>query len=132
MTKNFLLQIAILVGLTALAAIYWQSGKDEKSPAAFMCPETHAKTTSTALQETPEQLARLTDMLKGPEQENAVRVIAGDLKKQFPDAGNADIVNYMLTAYCPLVAAENSLNPDEKQARMDRFSSQVYQILGAD
>ena len=132
MPKNFLLQIAILVGLTALAAIYWQSAKDEKPAAAFMCPETHSKTTSTALQETPEQLAQLTDRLKGPEQENTVHVIASDLKKQFPGAGNADIVNYMLTAYCPLVAAKNGLSSDEKQARMDRFSSQAYQILGAD
>ena len=130
MKKNYLQLSAVMFGLMGFAAA--QSGFSQPAQAAsqFVCPETHAATTNAALQETPEQLASTTNALKSPERENAIRVIVGDLKKKYPGAGSADIVNYMLTAYCPLVAADDGLGESERQARMDRFSSQVYQILG--
>lgn len=130
MNKSYLQLSAVMVGLMGFAAA--QSGFSQPAQAAaeFVCPETHATTTNAALKETPEQLASATNALRSPERENAIRVLIGDLKKKYPGAGSADIVNYMLTAYCPLVAADDGLGESEKQARMDRFSSQVYQILG--
>ena len=129
MKKNYLQLSAVMVGFISFAAA--QSGFSQPAQAAseFLCPETQASTTNAALQETPEQLASTTNALKSPELENAIRVVAGDLKKKYPSADTADIVNYMLTAYCPLVAAKGGLGADEKQAEMDRFSSQVFQIL---
>jgi hypothetical protein len=120
---------AVMVGLTSLVAVDLGSSQPAQAASEFLCPETHAATTNAALQETPEQLASATNALKSPELGNAIRVIAGDLRKKYPNAGTADIVNYMLTAYCPLVAAKGGLGADEKQAEMDRFSSQVFQIL---
>ena len=129
MRNHHLPLTAVMVGLTSLVALNLGSSQSAQAASEFLCPETHAATTNAALQETPEQLASTTNALKSPERENAIRVVAGDLKKEYPNADTADIVNYMLTAYCPLVAAKGGLGADEKQAEMDRFSSQVYRIL---
>lgn len=130
MRKLFPPRVWILAAFLSLAAAGESPLRTADAADSFMCPETHAATTGSALKETPADLASATAALKGPERENAIRVLAGDLKKKYPGADKAEIVNYMLTAYCPLVAAEDGLGADEKKARMDRFSSQVYAILG--
>ena len=119
----------ILAALTALATAGLWPVLPAHAAKSFKCPEIQAGTTGAALKETPADLASVTDALKGPELENAVRVITGDLKRKYPSADKADIVNYMLTAYCPLVAAEDGLSQDELRERMDRFSSMVFKIL---
>jgi len=91
----------------------------------------HEATTSTAIKETAAQRASATQALSGLEPANAIRVIAADLRKKYPNLADADIVNYLETAYCPLVARETGLSYVEKRARTDRFSSQVEQILKA-
>ena len=95
----------------------------------LLCPETDIAKTIPAIKETAADLAAVTEALKGPDRDNAIRVIVTNLKRKYPDAKKADIVNYMLTAYCPLVAADDGLGPDEKRDRMQRFSTQVYDIL---
>lgn len=121
--------LVLVAAAISIAAIYLFQPAEDKTTAAFECPEAKAKTDGSALQETPEQLASATEALKSPEQENAIRTLATDLKNKYPNADDAEIVNYMLTAYCPLVKAEDGLGDSEKQARMDRFSSQVSEIL---
>ena len=123
--------IAVLVGLIGLTTSFLWLGQREKPAAAFLCPESHSNTTGMALKETPEQLTSATEVLKGPDRENAILAIASDLKTTNPAVGNPEIVNYLLTAYCPLVEADTSLSADEKRAQMDQFSSQAYQILSA-
>jgi hypothetical protein len=82
-----------------------------------------------ALKETAGDIARASAALSGPEQENTIRVLAAELKRRHPQAGSSEIVNYLLTAYCPLVKAENGLSDREKRQKMDRFSSQVFTIV---
>jgi hypothetical protein len=82
-----------------------------------------------ALKETAGDIARASSALSGPEQENTIRVLAAELKRRHPEASNSEIVNYLLTAYCPLVKAENGLSDREKRQKMDRFSSQVFTIV---
>jgi hypothetical protein len=123
--------IAVLVGLIGLAAGYLWIGQNERPAAGFLCPELHSNTTGTALKETLEQLTSATEVLKGPDRENAILAIASNLKKTNPGVGNPEIVNYLLTAYCPIVETDTGLSADEKRAQMDRFSSQAYQILSA-
>ena len=82
-----------------------------------------------ALKETAGDVARASSALSGPGQENTIRVLAAELKRRHPQADRSDIVNYLLTAYCPLVKADNGLSDREKREKMDRFSSQVSTIV---
>ena len=120
---------ALVVGVGGLGAVYSWMARPQKSTGTFMCPEIQPQTTRMALEETAADVARASAALSGPEQENAIRVIAAELKRRHPEAGTAEIVNYLMTAYCPLVQVENGLSDREKRERMDRFSSQVYSIV---
>ena len=82
-----------------------------------------------ALKETPADVARASAALSGSEQENAISVIAADLRRRHPQADKSEIVNYLLTAYCPLVKKQNTLSDREKREKMNRFSTQVYNIV---
>ena len=120
---------ALVVGATGLGALYWWMPRPRNSAAALTCPETHARTTQMALKETTADLTRASAALSGPEQENTIRIIAAELKRRHPQAGSAEIVNYLLTAYCPLVKDDSGLSDREKREKMDRFSTQVVTIV---
>jgi hypothetical protein len=120
---------ALVVGATSLGGIYWWMPRSAEPAAAFFCPETQARTTAMALKETAGDIASASSALSSPEQENTIRVLAAELKHRHPQASNSEIVNYLLTAYCPLVKADNGLSDREKRQKMDRFSSQVFTIV---
>lgn len=96
---------------------------------AFTCPAPQAATTGSAIKETPAEIADIASTLAGPEKENAILVAADKLKKAHPNATKDEMINYMLTAYCPLVAKDTGLSQSEKRGRMDRFASQVRKML---
>jgi hypothetical protein len=129
MMANKLLLTASVVAATGLGALYWWMPRPPNSAAALTCPEIHARTTPMALKETTADLASASAALSGPEQENAIRIIAAELKRRHPQAGSAEIVNYLLTAYCPILKEESGLSDREKRERMDRFSTQVFTIV---
>ena len=121
------LRYPALVGAIVLVAIVRPGGLQAEN--SFECPVLHQTTTPDAIQETAAQRASASQALSGPEQENTIRVIATELRQKYPKATSTDIVNYLETAYCPLVAKKTGLSDAEKRARTDRFSSQVEQIL---
>ena len=129
MMANKLLLTASVVAATGLGALYWWMPRPPNSAAALTCPEIHARTTPMALKETTADLASASAALSGPDLENAVGIIVAELKRRHPQAGSAEIVNYLLTAYCPLVKEESGLSDREKRERMDRFSTQVFTIV---
>lgn len=47
------------------------------------------------------------------------------LKSKYPKADFNEIVNYMVTVYCPIVAQNASLSDDEKKDRLLRYSQQI-------
>lgn len=51
-----------------------------------------------------------------------------ELKSKYPAAGFNEIVNYMITAYCPIVAQNASLSEDEKRDRLMRYSQQIERL----
>jgi hypothetical protein len=57
------------------------------------------------------------------------RVILSDLRSRYPGVQNAELVNYMITAYCPVVAQLAGLSDAEKQAQVGRFVTQLMQIV---
>lgn len=123
------LLLAILGGAIFLGAAAWWERPEVVN--SFECPVTHEATTSAAIKETAAERASTTQALSGPEQANAIGVIAADLRSKYPSAGDTEIVNYLQTAYCPLVARKTGLSYAEKRASLDRFSSQAEQIVKA-
>jgi hypothetical protein len=55
-------------------------------------------------------------------------VIAHDLKQKYPNADETELTNFMVTAYCPVVASDQGLSASEKAERLESFSEQVWQI----
>jgi hypothetical protein len=120
---------ALVLGATGLGMLYLWMARPQNATATFICPEIQPRTTRMALKETVADVARASAALSGPEPDNAIRVIAADLKRRHPQADSAEIVNYLMTAYCPLVKAQSGLSDREKREKMDRFSTQVYTIV---
>ena len=96
---------------------------------ALECPAPQALTRPGVLKETPAQVQRVAELLATGDDDNRIRVIVDDLHARYPDVQNAEIVNYLMGAYCPVVAQLSGLNEQEKQARMDRFVSQLSRLI---
>ena len=58
-----------------------------------------------------------------------VDTVIGRVKREAPDLQQADIVNGLTTAYCPIVTADNRLVGDQKAWQLDNFSTRVYTQL---
>jgi hypothetical protein len=93
--------------------------------AAFDCPVPQPVTDQDAIKETPARIAQLSDELKADETGSATEGAIFELKRSYPNATFAEIVNYMVTAYCPIIAENNSLSDEEKRSRLDRYAQQV-------
>jgi hypothetical protein len=120
---------ALVVGAAGLGMVYLRMARPQDTTAKFVCPETQPRTTGMALKETTADVTRYSAALSGPERENAIREIATDLKSRYPQADGAEIVNYLLTAYCPLVKEQSELSDREKREMMDGFSAQAYALV---
>jgi hypothetical protein len=51
--------------------------------------------------------------------------ILGQLHQQTPRAPKPEIVNYLISAYCPVVNADSSLSEPEKEAKLKGFADAV-------
>ncbi len=60
---------------------------------------------------------------------DAVSEIVGRLKRDNPGVRDAEVTNYLVTLYCPVVDRNHSLSEEEKRARLLAFSSRVMQEL---
>jgi hypothetical protein len=48
-----------------------------------------------------------------------------ELKRKYPKATFVQIVNYMVTAYCLVVAKNDFLSGAEKRSRLDRYAHKI-------
>ena len=77
------------------------------------------------LKESQAQTEKLADLLATGGLGNRIPVIVADLRKRYPGIKNGEVMDYLETAYCPIVAGLTGLSSAEKQARMDRFSAGI-------
>ena len=96
---------------------------------ALECPAPQPLRHAGVLRETAAQTAQLANLLATGDDDNRIRVIVDDLRARYPGIENAEIVNYLMAAYCPVVAQLSGLGQPEKQARMDRFVTQLSRII---
>ncbi len=96
---------------------------------AFECPAPQAASGPGVLRETPAQIRGTADLLAGGDAGNRVPVIVAELRRRHPGVRNAALVNYLVTAYCPVVARLSGLSDAEKRSRVDRFATQALHVV---
>lgn len=95
---------------------------------AIECPEPQARGFPRVIPEPAQEIAELSALLASGDIENRVEVIAQDLRQKYPNVDATELTNFMITAYCPVVAADQGLSESERRERLDGFSHQVWQI----
>lgn len=96
---------------------------------ALDCPKPQPLAKPGILKETPAQIATVGKQLTGGDTFNAIASVTADLRIRYPGVENAELVNYLLTAYCPAVAADTKLSEPQKKSAVDNFSTQVMKQL---
>jgi hypothetical protein len=82
-----------------------------------------------SLQETPDQIKAASDGL-GRGDENQIAGAASRLRARHPDATKVQIVDYLVTAYCPKINTNGTMNKAGKQQAMKDFASRAGRIIG--
>ena len=94
---------------------------------ALECPTPQSAGAPDAIQETPAQISELSQVLASGDLGNRIPVFVHALRSRHPDVPSGELVNYLVTAYCPVVNSLTGLSNGEKQARLSAFVSQVVQ-----
>ena len=92
---------------------------------ALDCPMSQAVHGPGVLKETPVQIAETGSLLASGDGANRAPEVVADLRKRYPGVGDAEIENYLVTAYCPVAAKLNGLSVAEQRARVDQFAHQA-------
>lgn len=92
------------------------------------CPLPQPATTASALQETPQEIQVLSGLMAA-QGTGVVTEIIAQLRRKYPTAQDAEITNYLVTIYCPVVNQNASLSDQDKADRLSVFSSQIMQTL---
>jgi hypothetical protein len=79
---------------------------DAVSAFAFECPVPHPATSTGAIRETPAQMEEYTSTLAEGDTGNAVETVVADIRSKHPHVTREQMVNFLVTAYCPAVEAE--------------------------
>jgi hypothetical protein len=85
---------------------------------ALECPALQSLDGSGATPDLKEQLASK-DVLK------QLPGVIGALHDQFPKASKAQLVNYVIAAYCPVVKADAALSGEEQMAKVKEFADKA-------
>ncbi len=113
--------LALLLALTGCSS-------DTAKP-ILECSQPQPLSSKMSIKETRSDIKHIGNRITQDPAGDAISEIIFDLKRQHPSATDADIVNYLVTAYCPVVAAEAWLSKDEATAKVDKFSTQVNEIV---
>ncbi len=118
---------ARLLGLLAAGLVVL--GFCPASAGAFECPAPQDQHGPGLLGETPAQVHGTASLLASGDAGNRVPEIVADLRKRHPGVQNAEIMNYLVAAYCPVVARLSGLGDAEKQSQVDQFAEQAGQVV---
>ncbi len=111
---------AIALSFSALALALTAAGP----AAALECPTPEAGG-HDIIRESAANIAELSSLLASGDLDYRIPDFVAELRRRHPNAKPTDIVNYMVTAYCPVVAAQSDLDEAGKRARLDTFASQI-------
>ena len=95
---------------------------------ALECPQPQMKASKGALKETPNTISMRSATLKA-RGSAAVPSLIFQIRKDHPGSSNADVTDYLITAYCPVVNQRHELTEDQKKQDLARFADQVRSQL---
>ncbi|WP_420382648.1 hypothetical protein [Novosphingobium sp.] len=109
--------------LMLLCAVAGCSGAHDR----IDCPAPERGTADT-LHETPAQIAAAGAQL-GHGDKNEIAEVAASLRARHAGASRDEIVNYLVTAYCPTINHHDELGKAAKRQALDSFSSRAERII---
>lgn len=95
---------------------------------ALECPVAHIGTAPTAIKESPQQIRELSSLLSAQGTGAAADIISY-VRRAHPGASDAEVTNYLVTAYCPVIEQNQALSETEKRARLESFSSRLMREM---
>jgi hypothetical protein len=95
---------------------------------AFECPAPHPTATISAIKQTEPKIAEYSNLL-ARQGTGVVPEIIAQLKKTHPGASDAEITNFLVTVYCPVINRDADLGDDQKRTKIMAFSSEVTRRL---
>ena len=113
----------LFLSFLALAAAGCSTTNDQ-----IDCPTPQSGQAAGMLGESLSQIKAAGDEL-GQGTENEIAEVTARLRKRHANAKNAEIVNYLVTAYCPRVNARPSLDKAAKQQALQAFSARAEAIM---
>ena len=124
--KTLILIQFLLTGLFTLC-IFGLLVSCSHAPEHLVCPLPESGAAGTILGETPAQIAIAGDRL-GIGSENDIATSIASIKARHPKAAISEIVNYLVTGYCPKIQADRTLDLTGKQSALRAFSVRVSKI----
>ncbi len=121
---------ARLPALACLALLLALTGcSSDTAKTTLECPQPQPLSSNMTIKETQSDIKHIGNRITEDPAGDAISEVIFDLKRQHPAATDVDIANYLVTAYCPVVAAEAWLSKDEATAKVEQFSTQVNEIV---
>jgi hypothetical protein len=100
------------------------SGLSVLPASALECPLAQSTTQPGALRESRQTIAMRARTLES-RGSAAIPSIIFSLRSKYPHSTDAEITNYLITAYCPVLNREPALTDNQKRASLERFADQV-------
>lgn len=91
-----------------------------------VCPEPQAQDEPGILEESRQDIATGSETLEGDDLLNRIDELVSRLRTTHPGVDRAELVNYLITACCPVVAQMDGLSEAETTARLDQFSERAF------
>ena len=114
--------------ISAISAIAALSVWTSSAAKALECPLPHSTTTTAAIKESRQLIDDYSDLLVA-QGDKAVSKIISSVRSKHPHASDAQITNFVVTIYCPVLQKNAALSEWEKRARLKRMSSKLLSSL---
>jgi hypothetical protein len=97
---------------------------------ALDCPVPQPGASASALPESRQDIQEFSGLLAAQGTGVASEIVT-QLRRRYPTARDAEIANYLVTLYCPVVNRDAALSDAEKAGRLSEFSTQIMQMLAS-
>ena len=115
----------LFAGLLILAAAGCSKANEQ-----IECPAPESGQAAGTLRESPDQIKAAGDQL-GQGSENEIAEAAARIRARHAGAARSEVINYLVTAYCPRINGQSSLDKSAKQQALQSFSARAEKIVKA-
>jgi hypothetical protein len=98
------------------------------SALALECPRTHRLAGLGTIRETRDDIAAISSTLSRRSR-GGIEFEVANLRHRHPGANNGEIVNYIMTAYCPVINSDAGKSERQKRTDLRKFSRQLASVV---